>query len=59
MRYSLPAIAADEEEFAQVQAKIIPTNVQKLGLSSKLPVAVRHGPISMGGLGLMDLLTEG
>ncbi|KAI2496020.1 hypothetical protein MHU86_18493 [Fragilaria crotonensis] len=60
MRYSLPAIAVDEEELAQVQTKIIPTIVQKLGLSSsKLPVAVRHGPISMGGLGLMDLRTEG
>ncbi|KAI2496043.1 hypothetical protein MHU86_18464 [Fragilaria crotonensis] len=59
MRYSLPAVAVDEEELAQVQTKIIPTIVQKLGLSSKLPVAVRHGPISMGGLGLMDLRTEG
>ncbi|KAI2490404.1 hypothetical protein MHU86_24160 [Fragilaria crotonensis] len=60
MRYSLPAIAVDEEELAQVQTKIIPTIVQELGLSSsKLPVAVRHGPISMGGLGLMDLRTEG
>ncbi|KAI2495163.1 hypothetical protein MHU86_19348 [Fragilaria crotonensis] len=59
MRYSLPAIAVDEEELAQVQTKIISTIVQKLGLSSKLPVSVRHGPISMGGFGLMDLRTEG
>ncbi|KAI2496067.1 hypothetical protein MHU86_18439 [Fragilaria crotonensis] len=59
MRYSLPAIAVDEEEFAQVQAKILPTIVQKLGLTSKLPTAIRHGPTSMGGLGLLDLRTEG
>jgi hypothetical protein len=58
MRYSLPAIAIDEEELEAIQTRILPTIVQKLGMSSKLPTAVRHGPISMGGLGLMDLRTE-
>jgi hypothetical protein len=59
MRYSLPAIAIDEEELEGVQTRILPAIVQKLGMSSKLPTAVRHGPVSMGGLGLMDLRTEG
>jgi hypothetical protein len=59
MRYSLHAIAVDEEEFETVQSKIIPTIVQKLGISSSLPTAVRFGPPEMGGLGLMDLRTEG
>ena len=58
MRYSLPAMAIDEEELAAIQTRIIPAIVQKLGMSSKLPTAIRHGPISMGGLGLMDLRTE-
>ncbi|KAI2501345.1 hypothetical protein MHU86_13143 [Fragilaria crotonensis] len=58
MKYSLPALAVDEEELGKIQTKIIPTIVQRLGLSSKLPTAIRHGPISMGGLGLMDLRTE-
>jgi hypothetical protein len=58
MRYSLPAIAVDEEELNQIQSRIIPTIVQKLGLSTKLPTAIRYGPSSMGGLGLLDLRTE-
>jgi hypothetical protein len=58
MRYSLPAIAVDEEEYEQVQNRVIPTIVQRLGFSSKLPMAIRFGPIEMGGLGLYDLQTE-
>ena len=59
MRYSLPAVAVDEEELDRIQSKIIPTIVQRLGLNSKLPTAIRYGPTEMGGLGLMDLRTEG
>ena len=58
MRYSLPAIAIDEEELERIQTRILPTIVQKLGMSSKLPTAIRHGPVAMGGLGLMDIRTE-
>jgi hypothetical protein len=58
MKYPLPAIAIDEEEFETIQAKIIPAIVQRLGFNSKLPTAVRFGPVSMGGLGLLDLRTE-
>jgi len=58
MRYSLPAIAIDEEELDSIQTRILPAIVQKLGFSSKLPTAIRYGPIAMGGLGLMDLRTE-
>jgi hypothetical protein len=50
MRYSLPAIAIDEEELDSIQTRIIPAIVQKLGFSSKLPTAIRYGSISMGGL---------
>jgi hypothetical protein len=58
MRYSLPAIAVDEEELNSIQSKILPTIVQRMGMSSKLPTAIRHGPKSMGGLDLIDLRTE-
>ena len=58
MRYSLPAVAVDEEELDSIQSKVIPTIVQKLGFTSKLPTAIRFGPTTMGGLGLMDLRTE-
>ncbi|KAI2509566.1 hypothetical protein MHU86_4827 [Fragilaria crotonensis] len=58
MRYSLPTLVIDEEELEQIQTRILPTIVQKLGMNRNLPTAVRHGPLSMGGLGLMDLCTE-
>ncbi|KAI2497541.1 hypothetical protein MHU86_16944 [Fragilaria crotonensis] len=58
MRYSLPALAVDEEELERVQSKIIPTIVQRMGFSSKMSTAIRYGPTSMGGLNLMDLRTE-
>ena len=58
MRYSLPAVAVDEEELEQIQTKIIPTIVQKLSHSSKIPTAIRHGPPELGGLGLINLRTE-
>jgi hypothetical protein len=58
MKYVLPALAVDEEELQPIQSKIIPVILQKLGYSSKLPTEIRHGPIEMGGLNLMDLRTE-
>jgi hypothetical protein len=58
MKYVLPALAVDEEELAPIQSKILPVMLQKLGYSSKLPTEIRHGPIELGGLALMDLRTE-
>ena len=58
MGYVLPCIAVDEDELHPIQAKLMTTALQKLGLSSKTPVALRHGPTDMGGLGLYDLRTE-
>ena len=58
MMYSLPAIAADEEELEKVQTRIMPSIVQRLGYCSTLPTAIRHGPDLMGGLNLIDLRTE-
>ena len=54
MRYSLPAMAVDEEKLDLIQSKIIPTIVQQLGLNRNLATAVRYGPTSLGGLGLME-----
>ena len=45
----------DEEELDRIQSKIIPTIVQRLGLNRNLATAVRYGPTSLVGLGLMDL----
>lgn len=58
MRYVLPAISVDEEELSQVQSKILSAILNKLGHSSKLSTEIRHGPIELGGLDLIDLRTE-
>jgi hypothetical protein len=58
MGYVLPCIAADEEELLPIQSKIMAAALQKMGLSSKTPLALRHGPVDMGGLGLYDVRTE-
>jgi hypothetical protein len=58
MGYVLPSLAMDEEGLTSIQSSIMAVVLQKLGASSKTPVALRHGPIDMGGLGLPDLRTE-
>ena len=58
MTYVLPALAIDEEILTPIQSKIMPVILQKLGYSSKLPTAIRHGPVELGGLALIDLRTE-
>ena len=58
MRYVLPTLVLDEEELAPVQSQILASILQKLGYSSKLPTSIRHGPVELGGLNLIDLRTE-
>ncbi len=58
MRYVLPSLAVDEEELNTVQVKILSAMLNKLGHTSKLSTEIRHGPIEMGGLALIDLRTE-
>ena len=58
MKFVLPTLAVDEEELAPIQTNILSAMLQKMGYSSKLPTAIRHGPTSLGGLDLLDLRTE-
>ncbi|KAI2501852.1 hypothetical protein MHU86_12617 [Fragilaria crotonensis] len=58
MRYSLAALAVDEEELGSVQSKVLAAMLQGMGVSSKLPTAIRHAPLDMGGIELLDLRTE-
>jgi hypothetical protein len=58
MTYVLPSVAADEENFASVQASMMSIALQKLGASKTTPTAIRHGPSAFGGLNLVDLRTE-
>ena len=58
MRYSLAAVATNEEELSQVQSQISRVILQRLHIRSTIPTALRYGPIELGGLGLYDLRTE-
>ena len=58
MKYVLPAMSVDEEELATVQTKVLQAMLNKLGYSTKTPIEIRHGPMEMGGLDLLDLRTE-
>jgi hypothetical protein len=58
IRYSLAAVAANEESLASVQSKVLKSILQKLHISSTIPTSIRLGPIELGGLGLYDLRTE-
>ena len=48
----------NKEELDHIQAGALAVILQPLGLSSKLPKAIRHGSTQLGGLGLCDLRTE-
>ena len=58
MRYSLAAVAADEESLAFVQTRVVQSMLQKMHVRSTIPTALRHGPAELGGLGIYDLRTE-
>jgi hypothetical protein len=58
MKYSLPAIAINEECFAPVQSKVSASILNGISVACTIPTAIRHGPESMGGLDLLDLRTE-
>ncbi|KAI2512852.1 hypothetical protein MHU86_1641 [Fragilaria crotonensis] len=58
MRYSLAAIAADEESLKTIHTNLMASLLQKLNVSSHLPTAIRHGPKLFGGLDLYDVQTE-
>jgi hypothetical protein len=58
MRYSLAAVATNEEELSRIQSRISRVILQRLHIRSTIPTALRYGPVELGGLGLYDLRTE-
>ncbi|KAI2500344.1 hypothetical protein MHU86_14152 [Fragilaria crotonensis] len=58
MRYSLPALAVDEEALGGIQSKVVQVMLQRMHVSSTIPTSIRHGPVELGGLGIYDLRTE-
>ncbi|KAI2494260.1 hypothetical protein MHU86_20278 [Fragilaria crotonensis] len=58
MRYSLPALAVDEEALGGIQSKVVQVMLQRMHVCSTIPTSIRHGPVELGGLGIYDLRTE-
>ena len=59
MRYGLSStIVHTAEDLHGIQSQVIATMLQKMRISSKIPTAICHGPIALGGLDLFDTRTE-
>ena len=58
LKYSLAAIATDEENLNEIQTTMLPIMLQRMGASSKTPTVIRHGPIDLAGMDLFDTRTE-
>ncbi len=59
MRYGLSStIVHTAEDLQGIQLQVIATMLQKNAHSSKIPTAIRHGPIAVEGLDLFDTRTE-
>ena len=58
MKYVLPVVAINEEELSTIQSIIIAMMLNKMECARNMPTEIRHGPVEMGGLDLMDLCTK-
>jgi hypothetical protein len=54
MGYSLPATTLSRNECTYIMAPIYKSGLSRAGISHTIPSAIRYGPATMGGLGLMD-----
>ena len=58
IRYPLPVTLFDTKQLNVIQQKFIYNLLPKIGINRHMPRAVVYGPISMGGMGIMDLQLE-
>jgi hypothetical protein len=58
MRYSLPVTSMTPSQLEGIQRKGRRASLCKMGFSQNFPKAVVYGPITTGGLKMVDLTTE-
>jgi hypothetical protein len=58
MTCTLPALACNKEELHQVQCAVLSALLKQMGIRSKYPTALCHGPTQHTGLKIIDLKTE-
>ena len=55
LQYPLPALLLSRDECRSILTPVIEAGLPRCGLTRKLPLAIRNGPVAFGGLGLPDL----
>ena len=58
IRYAFPVTLFNSEQLHQIQKKFIFYYLPKIGVNRHTPRSVVYGPVSMGGMGVMDLRLE-
>ena len=58
MQYPLGATCFTKKQCDKIQARYLPTFMSKMGINRTTVTAVRHGPLSLGGMDLFNLETE-
>jgi hypothetical protein len=59
IRYVLPALSIDEKHLEEIQTCSIEALLVRKGFNRHLPRRITHGPQAWGGLGILDIKTEG
>jgi hypothetical protein len=58
MQYPLGATCFNKKQCDKIQARYLPTCLSKMGINRTTAKAVRHGPVSLGGMDVFNLETE-
>jgi hypothetical protein len=59
IRYVLPALSVKEKQLEEIQTLSIEALLIRKGFNRNFPRRITHGPLSWGGLGILDIKTEG
>ena len=55
LQYPLPALLLTRDECRTILTPVIDAGLPRCGITRKIPLPIRNGPIALGGLGLPDL----
>jgi hypothetical protein len=59
IRYVFPALSIDEQHLEEIQTRSIEALLIRKGFNRHLPHQITHRPQAWGGLGILDINTEG
>jgi hypothetical protein len=59
IRYVLPALSVDETHLEEIETRSLEAILLRQGFNRHFPRRITHGPQARGGLGILDIKTEG